>query len=92
MKNLYKVKAVGEMLDVRSEKAEGGVRHKRRMVLRELDGKYADEFAVTLLGKDAICQFYAGDVVYASLQFRTNEVNGAVYQDITVKEIYSMKN
>ena len=52
-----------------------------------MGGRFADQYAAALLGKDALCQFYEGDVVYAALRFQTREYNGQDYQDITVTDI-----
>lgn len=85
-----KVVRSGEAFQVKSEKSETGTLAKRAMVLKELGGKYADEYAATLLGNAAMCVFREDDLVAATLRFATHEHNGLAYQDIVVTEIHSL--
>ena len=86
-----KVVRSGEAFQVKSEKSETGMLNKRYIVLQELGSKYADEYAATLLGNAALCEFRADEVVAAVLRFVTHEHNGQVYQDIIVTDIISLK-
>ena len=87
---ILKVVKCGEMISVKSEKSEGGQLNKRNIVLKELGGKYEDEYAASLLGNAASLQFYENDLVTVTLRFSTHEHQGSVYQDITVSEIVKL--
>lgn len=84
---ILKVVKCGEMFAVKSEKVEGGQLNKRNLVLKELGGKYANEYAVSVLGNAASLQFYENDLVVVNLRFQVREYNDQVFQDITVNEI-----
>ena len=45
---ILKVVKCGEMFSVKSEKSEGGQLNKRNLVLKELGGKYANEYLVSV--------------------------------------------
>ena len=87
---IFKVAACGDAFQVKSEKSETGTLAKRAIVLKEPGGKYADEYAATLLGNAALCEYAPGEVVAATLRFTTHEHNGQAYQDIVVTEINSL--
>ena len=89
---ILKVVKCGEMFSVKSEKSETGQLNKRNMVLKELGGKYENEYAVSVLGNAASLVFYENDLVIATLRFQTREYNGQVFQDITATDIVKMKN
>lgn len=89
---ILKVVKCGEMFSVKSEKSETGVLNKRNLVLKELGGRYENEFAAAVLGNAASLQFYEGDLVVVTLRFQTREYNGQVFQDITVTDIYKIMN
>lgn len=82
-----KVKSCGEMFSVKSEKSETGVLNKRNLVLKELGGKFENEYTVSVLGNAASLVFYEGDVVITTLRFSTREYNGQVFQDIVATDI-----
>ena len=88
---ILKVVKCGEMFSVKSEKSENGQLNKRHLVLKELGGKFENEYAVAVLGNAAQLQFYEDDVVLVTLRFQTREYNGQVFQDITVTDIYPLK-
>lgn len=75
------------MFSVKSEKSETGQLNKRNLVLKELGGKFENEYAVAVLGNAASLQFYENDLVAVTLRFQTREFNGQTYQDITATEI-----
>ena len=50
---ILKVVKSGEMFSVKSEKSETGQLNKRNLVLKELGGKYENEYAVSVLGNAA---------------------------------------
>lgn len=87
MKQFFKVISQGEPFTV--TKQDGGQLNKCQIVLQEFVGKYEDSYVCTLLGNSALCKFYPGDLVLASLRFQHNEYQGKFYQDITVQEIIS---
>lgn len=87
MKSFFKVIAQCEPFTV--TKQDGGQLNKCQIVLQEIGGKYEDSYVCTLLGNSALCKFYPGDLVLASLRFQHNEYQGKFYQDITVQEIVS---
>ena len=76
---ILKVVKSGEMFSVKSEKSETGQLNKRNLVLKELGGKFENEYAVSVLGNAA------------SLVFAAREYNGQTFQDITVTDIYPLK-
>ncbi|HIZ33380.1 MAG TPA: hypothetical protein H9814_07585 [Candidatus Bacteroides merdigallinarum] len=92
MQRILKVVKCGECFTVKSEKAENGCLYKRHIVLQEPGGKYADQYAAALLGNDALCTFYEGNLVLANLRFQTREYNGQTFQDVTVTEIIKIEN
>lgn len=88
---ILKLVKCGEMFSVKSEKSETGQLNKRNLVLKELGGKFENEYAVSVLGNAASLQFYVGDLVVVTLRFQTREYNGQVFQDITATDIYLLK-
>lgn len=84
---ILKVVKCGEMFSVKSEKSEGGQLNKRNLVLKELGGKYANEYLVSVLGNTASLKFYENDLVAVNLRFLVREYNEQTFQDITVNEI-----
>lgn len=84
---ILRVEKCGEMFSVKSEKSETGQLNKRNLVLRELGGRYEDEYAVAVLGNAASMVLYEGDLVLVTLRFQTREYNGQTFQDITATEI-----
>ena len=82
----------GEAFSVQSQKAESGQIKKCNIVLRELGGKFENEYACTMLGNLAGCKFYEGDVVAASLRFSTHEYQGQVFQEVLVTDLIKIHN
>ena len=87
---ILKVVKCGEMFSVKSEKSENGQLNKRHLVLKELGGKFENEYAVAILGNAAQLQFYEDDLVLVTLRFQTREYNGQAFQDITATEIVKL--
>ena len=75
---------------VPSQKAEGGQLAKCVVRLKELGGKYENEFIATLLGNLAGCVFHADDLVIATLRFQVRDVNGQQYQDIVAQNLIKL--
>lgn len=88
---ILKVVKSGELFTVKSEKSETGVLNKRNLVLKELGGKFENEYAVSVLGNAASLVFSENDLVLVTLRFQAREYNGQVFQDITVTDIYPLK-
>ena len=92
MTNIFRVVKCGEPFTVQSTKAEGGQVQKKFIHLQELGGKYSNQYVATLLGNDAACAFYPGDVIVASLRAGVSEYNEKWYQDILVTDIIKIQN
>ena len=89
---ILKVVRQGETFSVQSNKQESGQIQKCYIVLRELGGsKYENEYACTMLGNLAVCRFYEGDLVAATLRFSTHEYQNQVFQEILATEIVKIK-
>ena len=87
-----KVVKCGEAFTVKSEKTVSGELNKRNLVLKELGGsKYENEYAVAVLGNNALLNFYEGDLVIVTLRFQTREYNGQSFQDITATDIWPLR-
>ena len=88
---ILKVVRQGEAFSVQSTKAESGQIQKCTIVLKELGGsKFENEYVCTMLGNLAVCRFYDGDVVLATLRFTTHEFQGQVFQDILATDIVKL--
>ncbi len=68
-------------------KAEAGQIQKCNIVLKELGGKFENEYVCAMLGNLAACRFYEGDVVVATLRFSTHEYQGQTFQEILATDI-----
>ena len=89
-KRLLKVVRQGEAFSVQSAKAEGGQIQKCNIVLRELGGKFENEYVCAMLGNLASCRFYEGDLVVATLRFSTHEYQGQIFQEILATDIVKL--
>lgn len=87
---ILRVVRQGEAFGVQSSKSESGTIQKCNIVLRELGGKFENEFVCAMLGSLAACRFYEGDVVAATLRFSTHEYQGQVFQDIVATDIVKL--
>ena len=88
---LLKVVRQGEAFSVQTTKSESGSLQKCNIVLRELGGsKYENEYVCTMLGNLALCRFYEGDVVAATLRFSTHEYQGQTFQEILATDIVKL--
>ena len=88
---ILRVVRQGEAFSVQSAKAETGSIQKCNIVLRELCGsKYDNEYVCTMLGNLAMCRFYEGEVVVATMRFTTHEYQGAIYQEVMVTNIVKL--
>ena len=84
---ILKVVRQGEAFSVQSAKQESGSIQKCNIVLKELGGKFENEYVCAMLGNLATCRFCEGDVVVATLRFSTHEYQGQVFQEILVTDI-----
>ena len=82
----------GEAFGVPSKNSESGTIQKCNIVLRELGGgKFENEYVCAMLGNLAVCRFYEGDVVIATLRFSTHEYQGQVFQEVLATELVKVK-
>ena len=88
---ILKVVRQGEAFSVQSSKQESGSIQKCNIVLRELGGKFENEYVCAMLGNLAACRFYEGDVVVATLRFSTHEYQGQTFQEVLATDIVKMK-
>jgi hypothetical protein len=84
---ILRVVRQGEAFGVQSSKSESGTIQKCNIVLRELGGKFENEFVCAMLGSLAACRFYEGDVVAATLRFSTHEYQGQTFQEILATDM-----
>ena len=85
---ILRVVRQGEAFSVQSAKSESGQIKKCTIVLRELGGsKFENEYVCTMLGNLAVCRFYEGDVVAATLRFSTHEYQGQTFQEVLATEL-----
>ena len=89
---ILKVVRQGEAFSVQSSKQESGSIQKCNIVLRELGGKFENEYVCAMLGNLAACRFYEGDVVLATLRFSTHEYQGQTFQEILATDIVKVNN
>lgn len=87
---IFKVISQGEAQTY--QKTDGSILQKCPIRLKELGGKYASEYAATLLGGAALCRFREGELVAAVLYFTTHDYEGRTYQDIAVQDIEKINN
>ena len=93
VKDIFNVVSQTEASYVASQKAEGGQLAKCLIRLKEFGGsKFGNEYVCTMFGNLALCKFYEGDLVAASLRFQVHEVNGTVYQEVVVNDMVSLKS
>ena len=90
---ILKVVRQGEAFGVQSAKAESGTIQKCNIVLREMGGgKFENEYVCAMLGNQAACRFYEGDVVAATLRFSTHEYQGQTFQEILATDVVKIKH
>ena len=87
---ILKVVRQGEAFSVQSSKNEAGQIQKCNIVLKELGGKFENEFVCAMLGNLAACSFYEGDVVVAALRFSTHEYQNQVFQEVLATDIVKL--
>lgn len=87
---LLKVDSQGDVSYVPSRKVEGGQTAKCVIKLSELGSRYVNSYVCSMFGNLALCKFFEGDVVAASLRFQSREVNGQYFQDVIVNDIVKL--
>ena len=88
---ILKVVRQGEAFSVQSSKSEAGQIQKCNIVLKELGGKFENEYVCAMLGSLAACRFYEGDIVIATLRFSTHEYQGQTFQEILATDLIKVK-
>ena len=88
---ILKVVRQGEAFGVQSSKSDSGTIQKCNIVLREMGGKYENEYVCAMLGNLAACRFYEGDVVAATLRFSPHEYQNQVFQEILATDVVKIK-
>ena len=84
---ILKVVRQGEAFSVQSSKQESGTIQKCNIVLKELGGKFENEYVCAMLGNLAACRFNEGDLVVATMRFSTHEYQGQTFQEILATDI-----
>ena len=88
---ILKVVRQGEAFSVQSKNSETGSIQKCNIVLKEMGGsKFENEYVCAMLGNLALCRFYEGDVVIATLRFSTHEYQGQTFQEVLATDIIKM--
>lgn len=96
---VFKILGSSDLMQVPSQKADGGFILKRFVRLQEFGGssrsdsadKASNAIIATIIGPQAQVPFQAGEIVLTSLRFSIREYQGSWYQDITVVEITKIK-
>ena len=84
----FRVVSQGDVSYIPSAKQEGGQLAKCVIRLKEFGGgKYGNEYACTMFGNLALCKFYKGDLLVASLRFQVHDVNGNCYQEVVATDV-----
>lgn len=87
IKSLFKVVSQTEPTTINTK---NGQTQKSTVVLQETGDTFADSYVASLIGNQV--RFHTGDIVWAALRLTHRENNGALYQDITIKDIVSFSN
>lgn len=96
----FRVLGCSDLIQVPSQKAEGGMVYKKFIRLQEFGGSNRQDTAdrasnsiiATMMGNLAQCNFYQYDIVKCALRFSIREYQGNWYQDITVVDINKINN
>ena len=87
---ILRVVRQGETFSVQSKNSDNGQIQKCNIVLKELGGKFENEYVCAMLGNLAACRFNEGDVVAATLRFSTHEYQGQMLQEILATDIVKL--
>lgn len=96
---IYRVLGCSDLIQVPSQKAEGGFINKKFIRLQEFGGwnsndtpdRQSNAVIAAMMGNLAQCNFYQRDLVSVSLRFAIREYQGNWYQDITVVDIHKIQ-
>lgn len=83
MKSIYKIVFVADPYEI--TKKDGTKCQKQTITLRELGGKWEDQFVASWLNEKPI-HLNEGATIAASLRFSARTYEGQDYQDITLQE------
>ena len=86
-KSLFRVVSQTEPSTINTK---NGQTQKSTVVLQETGDTFADSYVASLIGNQV--RLHTGDLVWAALRFSHRENNGALYQDIVIKDIVSFSN
>lgn len=95
----FRVLGCSNLIQVPSQKAEGGFINKRFIRLQEFGGwngndqadRKSNAIIATMIGNTAQCMFYENELVKCSLRFALREYQGNWYQDVTVVDIHKLQ-
>lgn len=95
---IYRVLGCSDLIQVPSQKKEGGFINKKFIRLQEFGGwnssdtadRQSNSIIATMMGNLAQCNFHKTDVVQVSLRFAIREYQGNWYQDVTVVDIHKL--
>ncbi len=95
---IYRVLGCGDLIQVPSQKSEGGMMFKRFIRLQEFGGynrqdspdRLSNAIVATMMGNTAQCLFHQNELVNVSLRFSIREYQGTWYQDVTVADIVKL--
>lgn len=96
----FKILGTSDLMQVPSQKAEGGMMLKKFIRLQEFAGssrqdapdRIGNAIIATIIGASAQSSFTPGEMVRCALRFTIREYQGSWYQDITVVEIFKLSN
>lgn len=83
MKGIYKIMSVSTPTTL--TRKDGTTCQKTIIVLRELGGKYEDQYVTTYLS-DTACPLKPDTTIAAALRFTVHNYDGQDYQDIQLQE------
>lgn len=92
---IYRVLGCSDLIQVPSQKADGGFICKKFVRLQEFGGwnsndtadRLSNSILATMIGNLAQCNFYQNDLVALSYRTSLREYQGNWYQDNTIVEI-----
>lgn len=98
LSGIYHVVGCSDLMQVPSQKAEGGFILKRIIRLQEFGGwsgndtaeRLSNAITATLMGPLAQCEFRQGQLVTCALRFSIREYQGNWYQDIIINDIHKL--
>lgn len=94
----YRIMGLSDLMQVPSQKTEGGFVLKRFIRLQEFGGwsgndtagRLSDAIIATLMGQLAQCDLHQGQLVRCALRFSIREYQGNWYQDINITDIHKL--